>query len=306
MFSLVKHKVTLYVESYFYSSTFYQKIISFLLLPLSAIYCAIVYLKYKTAKVEYFNIPIVSIGNLSVGGSGKTPLITELASYYENSAIILRGYGRKSSGLIVVRDRENILVDVDKSGDEAMIYAQKLPSTIVIVSEKREDAILRAKELGAKVIFLDDAFRHHQIKKLDILIDVKTSNNFCLPSGAYREKLWSGVNAIVISEGVDFTRETSLLNPTKKMCLVTAIARPERLDKYLPTVVEKHYFSDHYYFKEEELKEIMEKSGADSLLVTYKDYVKMSNFDIKLSLLELRLKVDKSLFEKIDMYIKES
>ena len=107
------------------------------------------------------------VGNLSVGGSGKTPLVTALAQKYEESAVILRGYGRHSKGLYVVKDFNNILCDVDVSGDEAMIYAQKLAKSIVIVSEDRKIAILQAKEMGAKIIFLDDAYSKHNVKKLD-------------------------------------------------------------------------------------------------------------------------------------------
>ena len=87
--------------------------------------------------MEDFGIKIVGVGNLNVGGSGKTPLVTALASKYDDVAIILRGYGRNSKGLYVVKDKNTILEDVSISGDEAMIYAQKLKSAIVIVSEDR-------------------------------------------------------------------------------------------------------------------------------------------------------------------------
>ena len=258
------------------------------------------YLRFKTQRAEDFGIDIVSVGNLNVGGSGKTPLVTALAKESEDVAIILRGYGRESQGLYVVKDRENILVDVSVSGDEAMIYAQKLPKAIVIVSEDRKEGIKKAKEMGVKRIFLDDAYSKHNIKKRDIVIYVDSKNSACLPAGAFRERLWRGKDVRVIYENIDFKRHVTLKYPTKKMALVTAIARPERLDTFLPKVTSKHYFPDHYSFAKEELLEILEKENADSLLVTYKDFVKMQGFEIPLSLLDLDVEVDSSLIDFIN------
>ena len=124
------------------------------------------HLRYKSKSPKDFELPIISVGNLTVGGSGKTPIVTALASRYEDVAVVLRGYGRKSEGLVVVSDGKDVLVDVDTSGDEAMLYTSLIPHAVVIVSEKRELAIEKAKELGCKVLFLDDGYNKHQIKKL--------------------------------------------------------------------------------------------------------------------------------------------
>jgi len=260
------------------------------------------YVRFLSKKAEEFGVAIVSIGNLSVGGSGKTPLVCALASRYENVAIILRGYGRESKGLYVVKDLSGILCDVGVSGDEAMIYAYKVANAIVIVSEDRKEGILKAKEMGAKLLFLDDAYSKHDIKKLDFLIEVNSQNSFCLPSGPFRERLWSSKKAHILKDGVDFKRVVELKNKTAKMSLVTAIARPSRLDKYLPEVIAKNYFEDHHSFTYEELHEILQKDGADSILVTYKDYVKVESFNIPLSLLDLDVVVDDKVFKIIDKY----
>jgi len=260
------------------------------------------WLRFKSKRAEEFGIKIVSVGNLSVGGSGKTPLVTALALRYSNAAIVLRGYGRNSVGLHLVKDRERILCDVEISGDEAMIYAHKLPNAIVIVSEDRKLGILKAKEMGAEIIFLDDAYSKHDIKKLDLLIDVQSVNNSCLPSGPFRERLWSSKEAVILQDGVDFVRVVELKNKMLKMSLVTAIARPERLDKFLPQVVSKNYFEDHHNFTKNELEKILEKDGSDSLLITYKDFVKVEAFGLPLSLLDLHVDVDEELFKLIDNY----
>jgi tetraacyldisaccharide 4'-kinase len=194
------------------------------------------------------------------------------------------------------------LCDVSISGDEAMIYAHKLSNAIVIVSEDRPTGIQKAKEMGAKIVFLDDAYSKHDIKKLDLLIDVETKNNRCLPSGAFRERLWSSKEAILIEEEKDFSRVVELKNKSAKMSLVTAIARPSRLDEFLPEVVSKNYFEDHHSYTKLELEEILEKDNSDSLLLTYKDYVKVESFNLPISLLDLDVQVDENIFSRIDNY----
>ena len=281
-----------WVERFFYAPGPFEKLIALLLWPPSLLYCAVMQQRYAKTKVVDFGISVISIGNLTVGGSGKTPLVTALASRYTHTAIVLRGYGRQSRGLVVVSDGRELLCDVYQSGDEAMIYAEKLPKSVVIVSESRDLAIEKAKMMGCRLVFLDDGYSKHHIKKMDIVINVKTSNNFCLPAGPYRERLWKSKSAVIVNEGDDFKRQVAVKDPTAKMALVTAIARPERLDKYLPTVIEKHYFPDHHFFTKTELEAILQQSGADSLLVTYKDYVKIEDFGLPVSLMDLKLEIN--------------
>jgi len=261
------------------------------------------YLRFKSKVAEDFGVDIICIGNLTVGGSGKTPLVTALASRYEDVCILLRGYGRDSRGLYVVSDGKEILCDVNISGDEAMIYAHKLSSVRVVVSEDRKEGILKAKELGAKIIFLDDAYSKHDIKKLDLLIDVESKNSSCLPAGPFRERLWGLKEAVRVKDGVDFIRKVELKDKCDKMSLVTAIARPARLNRYLPKVISKNYFEDHYPFTKDELEDILNKDGSDSLLVTYKDFVKVESFGLPLSLLDLDVEVDDRILDIIDNYI---
>ena len=117
----MKKYLVFWIEEYFYNPTLFQKFLSLILFPLSYLYCLIMYIRFKQTKVEDFDIKIIGVGNLNVGGSGKTPLVIALASKYDDVAIILRGYGRKSLGLYVVKTKDEIICDVDISGDEAMI-----------------------------------------------------------------------------------------------------------------------------------------------------------------------------------------
>jgi tetraacyldisaccharide 4'-kinase len=300
----VKAHFAAWGERYFYAPSFFQRLLSLLLWPLGALYCGVMRRRYLRTRPADPGIAVISIGNLTVGGSGKTPLTVGLAQRYERPAVVLRGYGRKSSGLRVVSDGHEIECDVACSGDEAMLYATLLPAAVVIVSKDRSEGIEKAKAMGCGCVFLDDGYGKHFIEKYDIVIEVQTPNRFCLPAGPYRERLWPGKAVRLVREDRDFVRHVSVKDAKTKMALVTAIARPERLDPYLPEVVGRFYFPDHHYFSRDELVSILEKSGADALLVTYKDYVKIRQFDLPLALLELSLEIREALAADVDHYIR--
>lgn len=296
-----------WAEKYLFSPSSFEKLISVLLFPLSLLYCLIVWVKYKSSTAKDFGLPIISIGNLIIGGSGKTPLTVALASRYKNAAIVLRGYARESKGLYLVSDAKKILCDVKCSGDEAMLYATLLPYCVVIVSEDRVKGIQKAKDMGVEVVFLDDAYSKHNIKKLDLLIVSKQKNNFCLPSGPFRERLWRAKEVVKVEENIDFQRMVKISNPQKRMVLVTAISKPERLDVYLNyNVTDKVYFPDHYSFNKDELKDILFRTKADTVLVTRKDAVKMAGYDLPLSFLELELELDEKVHKRVCEYVKIS
>lgn len=304
----MKEQLYFWVERYLFNPSFFQKIISYLLLPLSLLYCLIVYFKRFFATAINYGLPIISVGNLIVGGSGKTPFTIALASRLDNVAIVLRGYKREGKGLSVVSQYGVITSTVSKSGDEAMLMAKMLPKATIIVCADRKEGILKAKSLGAKVIILDDGFSKSSIKKLDILLKpaIPMPNSFCLPSGPYRElpRLYKEAD-LVAKEDKDFHREVEIKNPTDRMVLVTAISKPQRLDKYLPTFIEKVYYPDHYNYSGNELEAILRKYSADSILTTQKDAVKMDDFRIDLSILELNLILEPYIYERVNKYIKD-
>ena len=109
-----------------------------ILLPFSILYGIGMSIRRFIIKPKKFDIPIISVGNLIVGGSGKTPFVVALASRYEEATIISRGYGRLSKGFIEVSRDGQILCGVEASGDEAMLMARLLPNCSVIVSEDRK------------------------------------------------------------------------------------------------------------------------------------------------------------------------
>jgi len=303
----MNQKLYFWVEKYLFNPTLLQKILSYILLPLSALYCSVVLIKRKSAKRVDYHLPIISIGNLIVGGSGKTPVTIALAQEKEDVFIILRGYKRASKGLIMISHKGEILEDIKRAGDEAMLFATALKNSSVIVSEDRVEAILYAKKLGAKVIFLDDGFSKSHIKKLDILIKpyLPYCNNFCLPSGPYREPKSLYHDNIVVEEKKDFKREVEIENRVKRMVLVTAISKPERLDPFLPEDIEKVYFPDHHSYTKSELDKILKHYHVETILTTTKDAVKMQALDIPLSILRLNITMNKEIIQIVDTFIED-
>ena len=261
-------------------------------------------LKSKFSKTLDFGIPIISIGNLTLGGSGKTPLGIAILNEFEGGCVVLRGYGRASKGLIKVAISGEILVGVTASGDEAMEYAKSVKNANVIVSENRDIAINEAKKMGAKYVLLDDGFGKFHIKKFNVLIhpSAKPYFDFVLPSGAYRypSKFYAKADHVV-KEGEDFTRTSETINQTPKMVLVTAIANPQRLEPCFSLCIGREIYPDHYAFSRDELAKILERYGATSLLVTRKDAVKMEEFGLPLSVIALKT----TLADKFKRIIKE-
>ncbi len=154
--------------------------------------------KRRTNKITV-DIPIISIGNLTMGGTGKTPLTMAIAKHLEHHelkvAIVLRGYGRSSKGQILVLDQR-----ADEVGDEALSYKLAVPDAIVIVDENRANAAERARALGADVVLLDDGFQHIGLKRdLNILlVDVDEGVGTVLPFGRAREDISAARDADIV------------------------------------------------------------------------------------------------------------
>jgi len=274
--------------------------------------------KRISKKPLYFGIPVVSIGNLVVGGSGKTPVAIALAKDKKDVAIVLRGYGRGSKGLYVVSQNGDIKQDVNISGDEAQLLANSLPKATVIVSENRVEGILKAKELGCKVVYLDDGYNKFDIAKLDILIRPfdEPENIFCLPSGGYRDtKMMYSFADIVLKDGVDFKRVVTFKKDGKDLdflpqnsIILTAISKPQRLLEFIENKdIDMVSYPDHYNYTKKDIDDLLSKYPEHNIITTAKDKEKLEKFNIpNLILMNLEIEIvdDKSI-EKIDNYIKQ-
>ncbi len=281
------------------------------------IYCMIVlYKKARLYAIFFSSVPVISVGNLVVGGSGKTPIVEYLAKRYDDIAVVLRGHGRQTKGLLVVSFKGDIKVSVQQSGDEAISLANAIPNSTVIVSEDRQIGIAKAIELGAKVIFLDDGYAKYNIKKFDILIRPKNEpqNIFCLPSGGYKlPKLFYSMADIVIKDGEEFQRVVSFEQngetidelPSNTVC-ITAISKPDRLAEFLPSNCDIKSFYDHYEFRPQDIDNIIKDYPTHTIVTTSKDIHKLKHLlKTKPVLMRLDIVATKSFdIKKIDDYIK--
>lgn len=150
----------------------------------------------KPKKVDAF---VISVGNFTTGGVGKTPIVAELARYFvdkgERVAIVSRGYGGKldNSKVNVISDGINLYYKADKAGDEPYWLAVNLNMCAVLTCSNRYKACQHAiKELGVTKIILDDGFQHRKLHRdLDIVLadsEKLFGNENLLPAGPLREK----------------------------------------------------------------------------------------------------------------------
>ena len=261
-------------------------------------------------------IPVISVGNIVLGGTGKSPLVLRIAEYIEEKhgmrvAIVSRGYKRRSRGFALVRDGKEILVQVGQSGDEAQMFAEALPHAIVIVDEDRVHGAATAKRLGADVIILDDGFQHLRSKRdLNILLVSEASP--VIPFGRAREPESAGRaadfriyrNEVSKNEALSAARKEfaiirsiaeSLLTldsqqlpfgtlAQKRVLALSSIASPERFQEMLSGLgaeVEPFSLSDHAEYSDSLVTRILDRARrqkADVVVTTAKDIVKSRHF----------------------------
>jgi tetraacyldisaccharide 4'-kinase len=156
--------------------------------------------------------PVVSVGNLSVGGSGKTPIVAHVAKHLaeagERPAILTRGYARSrpSAGVTIVSDGTAILAGVDAAGDEPLLLARALPGVPVLVGTDRYLSGLFAEQrLGATVHLLDDGFQHLELARdVDLLLVGEDELvDSPIPAGHLREPIGAAAaaDAVLVSAG---------------------------------------------------------------------------------------------------------
>lgn len=182
--------------------------LAFLLFPLSIIYGILVFFRnklydYNILSSHSFKMPLISVGNITVGGTGKTPHIEYLAELLKeefNLATLSRGYKRKSKGFQLVRKDST----VQTAGDEPLQIKRKFPDITVAVDRNRVNGVksLKEKKPDLDVVLLDDAYQHRKIKvNLSILLidfNHPISNDFLLPLGNLREQAYEKRRANII------------------------------------------------------------------------------------------------------------
>jgi tetraacyldisaccharide 4'-kinase len=279
-----------------------------LLLPFAYIFSDVVrfrrYLyRHGILKSHTLPVPVIVVGNITVGGTGKTPLIIWLADLLTksgyNPGIISRGYGGKSGAWPQIVTENS---DVSKVGDEALLIAKqtRLP---VVVSPSRVDAAKKLLDkFDCNVVLSDDGLQHYKLNK-DIEIAVidgerRFGNGYCLPAGPLREPIarLSSVDFVVVNgnkhEDNEFSMQlvgdtainlnTGELKPLQEFrgiaCHALAgIGNPERFFKLLESnglSCITHSFPDHYQFERGDI----EFGDNKPVLMTEKDAVKCTEF----------------------------
>jgi len=246
-------------------------------------------------------VPVVSVGNIVAGGTGKTPLVHLIArtlAPHVPLAILTRGY---------------------RGGDEARLLARRLPTVPIYVGKRRIDSARRAAAEGAKLLLLDDGFQHRKLARdIDCLLlhaDDLKRENYYLPRGSLRDSPERIAQATQI---FIYPSEPQLLERfpnaiglglkvkgffAKKVALFAGIARPARFVRTVREqgmeVVAQCPLADHEPIGEERLARFAKearKAGAEALLCTEKDWVKLAldrnrGFALPVHYLEMELEV---------------
>ncbi|MBM4165779.1 MAG: tetraacyldisaccharide 4'-kinase [Ignavibacteria bacterium] len=201
-----------------------------LLLPFSWLYGFGVMLRNYFYDVKIFKttsvaVPVISVGNIVAGGTGKTPhvayIVDVLCSAGKNVAIISRGYKRSTKGTFVVSDGKNIYGTATECGDEPYFLAQKFPEAIVIVDEHRVRAArIAVEQYCVDAIIMDDGFQHRTLHRdLDIVVlDTTYKDDGLIPSGNRREP-WSSLhrsNIVIFSRWNGTTNNDAIILCAKK------------------------------------------------------------------------------------------
>lgn len=271
--------------------------------------------KYPITKL---NCKVISIGNIIAGGTGKTPFTIFIAKLLLDNGIkvgvVGSGYGRREKGLKVVCDGNQILTDVNGSGDELALIALKLLVPIVVDDKKVNAAKFLNENFDVDVIIVDDGFQHRYLHRdLDIVLinDLTIQNPFTFPKGLLREPLenFKRADLVCLEENVfnnEFFNKIEKLfykknfkclkmyfldkveiidNIQGKAVLTCSIARPKEFENFVKSigveVVHSIFHKDHYDYHKEDVEKILyicKSKNANSLIVTEKDFVKLVKF----------------------------
>tara|TARA_B110000967_G_scaffold105304_1_gene108016 strand:+ start:11580 stop:12518 length:939 start_codon:yes stop_codon:yes gene_type:complete len=276
------------------------------LAPLSAIYWLIASVRnwcYDIGILEStsFDIPIISVGNLTVGGSGKTPMVEYLIRNLQDEytvATLSRGYGRKTKGFRWVEINHSF----KETGDEPLQIKTKFEHIAVAVSEDRVAGVKRilAERPEINLILLDDAFQHRAIKpSVQLLLSTYSKpfyKDWLMPSGRLRESRAGAkrADAIIFTKCPDSFRQ---LNWADKVIFHSKISyqKPEIEGPVYGfsglannTPFEKHLansydligfkdFSDHHSFTQSELGNLFKVAKGATVVCTEKDWIKIKD-----------------------------
>jgi len=304
-----------------------------LLFPFSLLFAAAIWIRNKFFDKGWFssssfNLPLIGVGNLTAGGTGKTPMVEFILSKLKDRykvAVMSRGYKRKTSGYALANEKSTAL----EIGDEPMQFYKKFPEVTVAVAEERIVGIpqLLHDVPETELIILDDAFQHRYVSPGFNILLTECGNLFTrdwfLPTGDLRDlpSSYKRADVIVVTKcpaemsghqrqhiaeeirpnenqqvffssiayGTPyhlFSNERAEINHETEVLLVTGIANPKPLKKYLADNTRAYYemqYGDHHIFTQDDLREIRKRfesmtSEKRMIITTEKDATRLLKF----------------------------
>lgn len=253
-------------------------------------------------RIQRLRGPVVSIGNLSVGGSGKTPFVIVLGTLLKERGIdfdvLSRGYRRRTHGAALV-DPAGSAHDF---GDEPLLIARRLGMPVIVGERRYQAGVLAEERFGPRLHLLDDGFQHRQLHRdFDIvLVMPDDARDRMLPAGRLREPLTAlrRADAVVLASGAQpdaFPLDGKTIWRVRRSLVATdvpaqpvvfcAIARPQQFFSQLRKAgiepLAEATFPDHYAYTEKDVRDLnflREQSGAKGFVTTEKDAINLGSF----------------------------
>jgi tetraacyldisaccharide 4'-kinase len=303
--------------------------VNYLLLPISGVFYLLskirqAFYRIRIFRINQFDVPIVVVGNITVGGSGKTPIVIKLVDYLQQQGkkvgVVSRGYGGSHTGKSLLVN-PNTLATV--SGDEPLLIATQTGAAVMVNKDRSQAVRDLINQQQPDVIISDDGLQHYAMgRAVEIAVvdgNRRFGNGFFLPAGPLRESQ-NRLKSVdfVINNGSAYAGEVSAqLKPTTLIHIlsgeeypldffkhqhchgVAGIGHPDRFFNTLAQLgiqVEKHDFPDHYQYQSNDL----EFAEDYQIIMTAKDWVKCREFaNNKMYYLKVDLEIDKNFLNEL-------
>lgn len=280
--------------------------------PLSAVFAGAVALRNslydrKLFKVHKLARPVVSIGNISVGGTGKTPFVIALGELLKQRDIafdiLSRGYRRDSNAITVVDPNGRPA----QFGDEPLLMARKLQVPVIVGADRYQAGLLAEQQFSTQLHLLDDGFQHRRLHRdFDIvLLPAADYTGTLLPVGRLREpaSTLDRADAVVIFDPIDFRpnnrlvwnaqRQLEISHPAGRNIAFCGIGRPQQffigLKAIQTELADKVIFPDHHHYAQSDidhLLQIKKQTGAEGFITTEKDLINLGELASQLQTLQ--------------------
>jgi tetraacyldisaccharide 4'-kinase len=297
--------------------------------PLSAIFGAGVAIRNgmydrRIFQVKKLSRPVVSIGNISVGGSGKTPFVIALGQLLSEQGIpfdvLSRGYGRTSTEIAVVDPQGSAA----QFGDEPLLMARKLQAPVIVGADRYQAGLVAEEKFSSKLHLLDDGFQHRRLHRdFDIvLLPSEDQTGSLLPTGRLREPisalkradavvLFDSQGQLQVKNAWRARRVIEIPASTEKTIAFSGIARPGQfLDGLKSSKLEiagALTFRDHHRYDQRDIDRLIQlkkQTSADGFITTEKDLINLGPLSSQLSPLMtagLRIEIESARQTVIEM-----